>query len=112
MDAQQVWDYVDLLNGRYGSISSIWLIGSRARHTEQPESDWDLLAFADHDSFTAMRQDAGLRVAGIDLLVVIDDDRFEQPWIDRGYKTPKFGHLREWRWARTSPTEATYFDSR
>jgi predicted nucleotidyltransferase len=112
MDAQQLQDYIDLLNGRYGSISSVWLIGSRARHTERPESDWDLLAFADHDSFTAMRRDGDLRAPGIDLLIVIDGDRFDQPWIDEGYSIAKFGYLSEWRWTQISRTDAKYIDSR
>ncbi len=93
MDDQQVREYIDLLNGRYRSISSVWLVGSRANCTERPESDWDLLVFADNDSFDAMRGDADLRAPGIDLLVVTDGDQFEQPWIDEGYTIAKFGYL-------------------
>jgi hypothetical protein len=44
MVAQHVRRYIDLLTGRYHSISSIWLMGSRASSTERPESDWDLSA--------------------------------------------------------------------
>jgi hypothetical protein len=112
MEIQQVREYIDLLNGRYQSVSSIWLIGSRASCTERPESDWDLLVFADYDCLAAMRGDAGMRAPGIDLLVVTDGDRFEQPWIDEGYTVAKFGYLSNWRWAKTSQTEADYHDSR
>jgi hypothetical protein len=112
MEIQRVREYIDLLNVRYHSVSSIWLIGSRASCTERPESDWDLLVFADHDSLAAMRGDAGLRASGIDLLVVTDGDRFEQPWIAEGYTVAKFGYLSNWRWTETSRTEAEYLDSR
>jgi hypothetical protein len=112
MVAQHVRRYIDLLTGRYHSISSIWLMGSRASSTERPESDWDLLAFADRDALGEMQGDADVRAPGIDLLVVIDDDRFEQPWIDEGEIGPKFGFLDVWRWTQNSQTEATYLSSR
>jgi hypothetical protein len=84
MVAQHVRRYIDLLASRYHSISSIWLMGSRASSTEPAESDWDLLAFADGNTLGEMQGDSEVRVPGIDLLVVIDGDRFELPWIDEG----------------------------
>ncbi len=112
MDTREVWDYIERLTDRYASVSAIWLLGSRADGTERPESDWDLLVFADQDSFTAMRDDVGLHAAGIDLLVVTDGDRFEQPWIDEGHSIPKGGYLDNWRWTENSRTGATYLSSR
>jgi len=44
-----------------------------------------------------MQGDSDVRAPGIDLLVVIDGDRFEQPWIDEGEIGPKFGYLDVWR---------------
>jgi predicted nucleotidyltransferase len=112
MEIQHVLEYIHLLSSRYHSVSSIWLIGSRASCTEQPESDWDLLVFADTDSLVRMRADAGLHALGIDLLVVTDGDRFEQPWIEDGYTVAKFGYLTTWLWKQTSQTEAEYLSSR
>jgi hypothetical protein len=112
MVAQTVCRYIDLLTRRYQSISAIWLIGSRASCTERPDSDWDLLAFADSDAFGAMQRDPDVRAPGIDLLVIIDNDRFEQPWVEEGKNTAKFGYLSVWRWTQNSPTEATYLSSR
>jgi len=54
--------YIDLLTGRYRSISSIWLMGSRASSTERPESDWDLLAFADGGALGEMQGDPDVRI--------------------------------------------------
>jgi predicted nucleotidyltransferase len=112
MYTRQAWDYIERLTDRYPSVSAIWLLGSRAHGTERPESDWDLLVFADQDSFTAMREDADLHAPGIDLLVVTDGDRFEQPWTDEGHSVPKGGYLDTWRWTENSWTEATYLCSR
>jgi hypothetical protein len=87
-------------------------MGSRASCTERPESDWDLLAFAIGDAFGEMQGDSDVRAPGIDLLVVIDGDRFEQPWIDEGQICPKFGYLDVWRRTQNFQTDATYLSSR
>jgi hypothetical protein len=112
MYPRQLWDYIELLTARYRSVSAIWLLGSRADGTEGPESDWDLLVFADQDNFTAMREDPDMHAVGIDLLVVTDGDRFEQPWIEEGHSIPKGGYLDNWRWTENSWTAATYLSSR
>jgi len=60
-----------------------------------------------------MQSDPDVHATEIDLMVVIDGDRFEQPWVDDGYKTAKFGFLSNgWRWNPVSETEATYFSTR
>ena len=67
--------YIDLLTGLYRSISSIWLMGSRASSTERPESDWDLLAFADGGALGEMQGDprrAHLGLTSCWLLTAID----------------------------------------
>jgi predicted nucleotidyltransferase len=80
--------YIQRLINSYPSLSEIWLFGSRADATYKPDSDWDLLVFADRHSVDKMKSDNSLRVRRIDLLVVFDEDRFEQPWTEEGHSVP------------------------
>jgi hypothetical protein len=97
MEQRALCEYLGSLTRRYPSVSSVWLLGSRASGSERPESDWDLLVFADEGSFAAMQSDPDVRAAGVDLLVVSNGDRFEQPWRE-GAEMAKSGYLSTWEW--------------
>lgn len=99
-------EYVQRLVEAFPAISAVWLIGSRAEGKERPGSDWDYLAFADQPTFDALRARKDLAHPVIDLLVVVDDDRFVQPWSEGGRL--KSGSLSGWEWSRTSETSASY----
>lgn len=79
-------------------------MGSRANGTARPDSDWDLLVFADERTFQCMRKNHRLRRVEIDCLVVRGGDEFCEPWGRR----PKHGDLREWGWTRMSESESEY----
>ncbi len=104
--------YVQLLVNSYPSLSEVWLLGSRADATYKPDSDWDLLVFADRHAFDKMKGNGTLRVSKFDLLVVFDEDHFEQPWTEEGYSVPKQGSLTDWQWRKESDSTSSYSCSR
>lgn len=104
--------YIHHLIKAHPSVSQIWLFGSRVDATNKPESDWDLLAFADTHTFEKVKSDSSLRVSGMDLLVVFDDDSFEQPWKEEGRSVAKRGSLSEWQWRKETGDRASYWCSR
>jgi predicted nucleotidyltransferase len=98
--------YIATLVDAHPGIREIWLIGSRANGTARPDSDWDLLAFADNGSLAALASDDTFNRHDIDLLVVFDGDRFRKPWLDG--EAVKSGSLVGWEWERISDRAATY----
>ena len=104
--------YIDRLIKTYPSISEIWLFGSRANDTAEPQSDWDYLVYADDASvLNALCQDKAYHDAGIDLFIVVDDDHALKPWTDPDGTSKKLalgsdpGGL---AWKALSDTEAQY----
>jgi hypothetical protein len=103
-------EYVAKLAAAYPRIREVWLYGSRANGTETVNSDWDYLAFADDATLGALRSDTRFQREGIDLMMVTDGVRFEQPWGDPGGKkestlAAEFGGM---YWRKVSATEALY----
>lgn len=97
-------DFLSEVTRAHPGIREIWLLGSRAKGHERPDSDWNLLAFADEDTFQELRGNVQFRRADVELLVVRDGDEFREPWGDN----PKHGYLSEWAWVKTSDREAQY----
>lgn len=102
------------------SVREVWLVGSRANGRSTEESDWDFLLFADQHALLSLRSAQRLRRDNVDVLVVVDGDRFESPW-PRSDKPGKFkrGNLRNhsdadgieaqsWEWKFTGDGEARY----
>ena len=85
-------------------IREVWLIGSRANNQARPDSDWNLLVFADDDAFQQLGKNIQFRRADVQLLVVCDGEKFQEPWGDN----PKQGYLSEWEWTKISDREAQY----
>lgn len=100
----KIEDFIFRITGTYEAIEEVWLIGSRANGTARPDSDWDLLVFADEPTFQRMRKNRRLRRAEIDCLVVRDGNEFREPWGRR----PKHGDLSGWGWTTISQSEAEY----
>ena len=67
-----------------------------------------LLLFADERTLAHLRKCEDLRRADVDVLVVIDGDRFENVWGPRKLS----GSLGRWAWQQVSPDEAYYDESR
>ena len=92
------------LTRTYEGVREIWLIGSRANGTERPDSDWDLLIFADEPTFQRIRRNRCLNQLHLDLPIVQGGDEFRKPW----GKRPKHGFLSKWQWHLLSEREAQY----
>ena len=94
--------YLQALRNRSGGIKEIWLVGSRANGTAQPESDWDLIIFGDKQVLSELRSARDLYHEEFDVLVVYDGNRFKSPW------KIKSGSLNLWKWRRVSDKTAGY----
>jgi len=99
--APHVRTFVDSLTGLPVQPSSVWLIGSQASGRAQAGSDTDLLVFGPPGLIAAMRA-ALSPPSGIDCMVVVNGDDFEDPWQAKG------GSLSRWNWILKSATEAQY----
>jgi predicted nucleotidyltransferase len=106
-------NYILDLTGSFPCIREIWLFGSRANGTAQPNSDWDLLVFTDNDGLLGLlEQDRKFEMPGIDLFIVgADGHTFKQPW-PRGDGSRSSGSLDHsylgWKRRKLSATEARY----
>lgn len=109
--------FIENMVVHFKTISEIWLLGSRANQTSHPNSDWDLLFFADWKTTIAIRKNIDIKREvhrlNIDLLVVYDNNQFRAPWstIDsRGKNIWKEGKLSEWKFSRNEylPNIALY----
>lgn len=96
-------DFIAELVESNPDISSIWLIGSRANHTAEALSDWDILVFANEKIFSELEKNEYFHRGAVDLLVVTDGDNFKKP-----YGGEKSGSLSRWKWKEISANEAEY----
>jgi hypothetical protein len=101
-------EYIHGLTREFPSITSVWLIGSRANACFKDSSDWDLLAFADEKTFEQIKKADNFKCTTIDLLIVYNGNNFEEPWPDIGNNVAKSGSLKDWKWLQLSEHEATY----
>jgi predicted nucleotidyltransferase len=85
---------------------TVWLIGSRANGTGNPDSDWDLLVFGDEGLVKELSSCEP--VEGVDLFVVYDGNNFRSPWNHTADWAVRVGSLSGWAWRELSSNEATY----
>lgn len=106
----EIEPYLESLVREFAAIREIWLIGSRVNIAEFAPNDWDLLVFADSNTFESMRVKSFLKQNGIDVLVVKDKLNFEDPWHSptKSRSLPKRGSLSNWSWVKKSEDHATY----
>ncbi len=102
-DGHELQQFVSELVTNFPTISSIWLLGSRANATAKPLSDWDILVFADEQTFNNLKMNDFYHRGAVDLLVVTDGDNFKKP-----YGGQKTGSLTKWKWKPTNNDEAQY----
>jgi hypothetical protein len=103
-------EFLSLLVKQCPQIESIWLIGSRVNPTNVPPNDWDFVVFAPTQLLEIIRGHDELKRSNVDLLVVYDGDRFEEPWFipSEIRLKPKSGSLSKWEWKQISELEAQY----
>lgn len=99
----ELQQFVSELATNFPGISSIWLLGSRSNATAKPLSDWDILVFADEQTFHELEADQFYHRGAVDLLIVTDGDSFKKP-----YGGEKTGSLTKWKWKPTGNEEAEY----
>ena len=86
-------------------IREVWCI-RQGEHAAAPvSSEHELLAFADATTLQRLRQCDDLHRRDVDLLVVVDGDRFENAWGPRKLS----GSLARWAWRQVSD-EVAYYD--
>ena len=88
-------DYIEKLTSEF-DIEEIWLFGSRANNTATENSDWDMWAFANPEVLTALKGRTDYKSKEIDLMIVYDDNNWEQPWTTiakTGEERTKHGQL-------------------
>lgn len=106
---QEIEGYITELTTFCSSIQSIWLFGSRINGTARPDSDWDLLVFGTQKTLEELNQNIHLKQDNIDLLVVYNDNDFQEPWpLQPGNDRQKRGSLKEWCWKKLNQRIAYY----
>ncbi len=92
--------YVDALAKKHDGVDQVWILGGPG--PADPQAKWELLLFADERRLEAIRADSGARRGDVDLLIVVDGDRFESAWGGRRAR------LSDLRWRLDGAQAATY----
>ena len=105
--------YIKQLVAAYPTIREVWLYGSRANGTERIDSDWDYLAYADKSTLDRLALDVRFDREDVDLMIVVDGNRFLKPWLCAGGPRKEGTLLEEvglggLEWTRESKTVASY----
>ena len=87
-------------------IRAVWSVGHA--DADGVPGRRELLVFADRPTLQRLRKSAPAHRADIDLLVVIDGDRFENAWGEPRVS----GSLARWAWRQVSPELAYYDESK
>ena len=91
---------------RCPGIQAVWSLGN-ADDAAQASAQ-ELLVFADPATLERLRAAEDLHRADVQLLVVIDGDRFENAWGPCRLS----GSLTRWAWRQVSPAAAYYDESK
>jgi hypothetical protein len=97
--------FVSSVLSRCLDIRALWCIRQGEHAAAQAPLEHELLAFADPLTLQRLRQFDDLHRSDVDLLVVIDGDRFENAWGPRKLS----GSLARWAWRQVS-AELAYYD--
>lgn len=90
-------------------LRSVWSIDHEPHDGWGSRSgSWRLLAFGDPGALRRLRSSDDLKTPGIELLVVVDGDRYATAW----GSSAASGSLARAAWRLTSPEEAYYDESR
>lgn len=95
--------YVNDLKSEFPSITSVWLIGSRANGSERDDSDWDFLVFSSSPIHEEIKNNAVFHREDVDLLIIGENGEFSKP-----FGKPKAGSLMKWKWNQVSDVLAHY----
>jgi hypothetical protein len=105
-ETQELSSYLSDVLHRCLDMRAVWSIG----HNEEDRdpSSRALLAFADRPTLEILRKSDSLHRPEVELLVVLDGDRFENAWGRQRLS----GSLARWAWRPVTPDLAYYDESR
>jgi hypothetical protein len=101
-------DFLSRVLVRGLDIRAVWSVGNADVAVPTGDRGYELLAFADRRTLDNLRRSDHLHRADVELLVVIDGDRFENAWGQRRLS----GSLARWAWRQVSPELAYYDESK
>jgi hypothetical protein len=107
-EAADVSGFVSRLLVSCLDIASIWSINHCPDDEDEARSPRQLLVFADGATLERLRKAADLQRPDVEVLVVVDGDRFENAWGPCCIS----GSLARWAWHYVSAHEARYDESR
>jgi hypothetical protein len=88
-------------------VRQVWLVAQdSASAIAAPR--WELLAFGSGETLKRLRTADNLHRSDIDVMVVIDGDRFENAWGPRQIS----GSLARWGWRQAAGSEAYYDEAK
>lgn len=105
--APEIAQWVQSILGVTPGVTEIWLIGSRANDTFNPDSDWDFLAFANLSVLESLKVQTSIHRPDIDFLVLTDGENFQSAW-----GKLKTGSLTRWNWCKVTDDFAHYLGSK
>jgi hypothetical protein len=104
----KISDFAARLLARCLDIRSVWSIDCAGPDKAPEPGCRELLVFADQRTLEQLRKCDDLRRDDVEVLVVIDGDRFENVWGPRKLS----GSLVRWAWREVSSDQAFYDESR
>jgi hypothetical protein len=104
----EISGFISRILERCLNIRSVWWMAQDNHEAAPVAPRWDLLAFADPTTLERLRKATDLHRADVDILIVMDGDRFENAWGQRRLS----GSLVRWSWRQVRPAEAYYNESR
>lgn len=90
----------------FPQIEKVWLFGSRANERCKPNSDWDIMVFADSKVLSELKDNSQIKHPNIDLFICYNGDSCESPWPD-GSKVRKLSLKEGLKWSECGNV-ATY----
>jgi hypothetical protein len=104
----EISGFISRILERCLNIRSVWWMAQDNHEAAPVAPRWELLAFADPATLERLRKATDLHRADVDILIVMDGDRFENAWGQRRLS----GSLVRWSWRQVRPAEAYYNESR
>ena len=95
--------YVDTLRQRHEAIREVWVLGPKTSDETGRRGEWDLLAFADERTLSALERDESVHRDDVSFLVVIDGERFAS-----AFGRPRSGRLSDIEWRLENMHSASY----
>jgi hypothetical protein len=108
MENSSLSAYLRRIIERSLDVRAVWSIGHTEPAVAPADAAWHLLVFADTPTLQRLRKSDHLHRADVELLVVVDGDRFENAWGGQRLS----GSLGRWAWRQVSEDVAYYDESK